>query len=96
MGRLERDIAVVLGGGGSLCGLGRGRAVGRGGAFGLLQELDATARSQADLGGEPVGLLAVLAPAPRLQDAGDVDEPSRRGVLLELVLYYLSYREAIT
>ena len=58
----------------------RGRAVG---PVGLLEELDAPAGGEPDLGGEPVGVLPVLAPAPRLQHAGDVDEPSLRGVLLE-------------
>ena len=51
----------------------------------LVQELDAPARHQQDLGREPVAVLAVLLPAPRLQLAVDVDEPALPRVLLDLV-----------
>ena len=55
-------------------------AVGR-----LVQELDAPAGDQQNLGGEPVRVLAVLAPLAGLHLARDVDQPALLRVLLQHV-----------
>ena len=84
------NVVVDPDGSGRRGGLARGLGLGLWrvtavGAVGLVEELDATARGEQDLGGEPVGFLTVLAPAPRLQLAGHVDEPTLPGVLLQHV-----------
>ena len=50
-----------------------------------VQELDASAGDEQDLGREPVAVLAGLRPAPRLQLAVDVDQAALGGVLDEHV-----------
>ena len=65
-------------------GLRRVGAAGPVGAVGPIQELNPSARGEQNLGREPIGLLPVLAPAPRLQLAGDVDQTALPSVL-ELV-----------
>ena len=51
----------------------------------LVQELDAPTWNQQDLGGEPIGVLAVLAPAPGLQLARDVHKTALLRMLVEHV-----------
>ena len=51
----------------------------------LVQELDASAGDEQDLGREPVAVLVGLRPAPRLQLAVDVDQAALHGVLDEHV-----------
>ena len=48
-----------------------------------VEELDASAGNQNDLGRVPVAVLAVLLPAAGLQLARDVDQAALPGVLLE-------------
>ena len=77
--RLEGDARAVVRVGRGGRGSCRGNAVRRlggaaAGAGRLVEELDAPAGDQQDLGREPVRVLAVLAPAPGLQLARDVDQ----------------------
>ena len=86
---LERNFGPVVD-----IGRSGGAGVARHGGVGLrrgtvavrhVQELDAPAGDEQDLGGEPVAVLVRLRPAPRLQLAVDVDQAALGGVLDELV-----------
>ena len=60
-----------------------GRNVGPVRAAGLVEELDPATGGEQDLGGEPVGVLPVLAPAAGLQFPGDIHEAALAGVLFQ-------------
>ena len=88
-GSLERNPGAVVGvrrsGGAGVARRGRVGLRRRAVAVRLVQELDASAGDEQDLGREPVAVLAGLRPAPGLQLAVDVDQPALGGVLLEHV-----------